>query len=391
MFWRRDRNEQRTLTFSPWPLQASASVTPQGALGNPDVYAATRVLADAAASCPLIVYRRLGDGRTRASGSTAELLRAPAEGTTEAGFVSTLVAHLLLWGNAFLGKYRDQDGRVEQLLPIAPDRVTVERRAGRIVFKVADELGRVTEHGFDDLIHIKALSTDGLVGLSPIKQMRLALELNEATRSASTALFRNNARPSGILSIAGGSTRDQVESVKEQWQARHSGEAAGGIAVLSGDLSFTAVGMPAADAQFIEARKISATEVARAFRLPPWMIGAEGGDSMTYSNTESQALAFVVYSLRPWLTAIEQALTADRDLFSANLYAEFLLDSLLRGDSMTRAAVYEKALNPVTGWMTREEVRQRENLEPEPRATAPAPAAAGAMSVAIPTTNGASE
>jgi HK97 family phage portal protein len=348
-------------------------VTPAGALCNPDVYAATRVLADAAASCPLITYRRVGDGRRRASGATSELLRAPAEGTTQAGFVSTLMAHLLLWGNAFLGKYRDAEGRVEQLLPIAPDRVTVERRAGRIVFKVADELGHISEHGFDDVIHVRSLSTDGLIGLSPIRQMRLALELNEATRSASTALFRNNARPSGILSFAGNANRDQVDSVKQQWTARHSGSEAGGIAVLTGELSFTAVAMPASDAQFIEARKLSATEVARAFRLPPWMIGAEGGDSMTYSNTEAQALAFVMYSLRPWLTAIEQALSADRDLFSANLYAEFLIDGLLRADSKTRSEVFEKALNPVTGWMRRDEVRRLENLEPEPATAAQVP------------------
>jgi HK97 family phage portal protein len=143
--------------------------------------------------------------------------------------------------------------------------------------------------------------------------------------------------------------------------------------VLTGELSFTAVAMPASDAQFIEARKLSATEVARAFRLPPWMIGAEGGDSMTYSNTEAQALAFVMYSLRPWLTAIEQALSADRDLFSANLYAEFLIDGLLRADSKTRSEVFEKALNPVTGWMRRDEVRRLENLEPEPATAAQVP------------------
>lgn len=370
-FWRR-REEQRTLTFAGWPiLPTDPRTTPSSALANSDVYSCTRVLADAAASCPLIVYRRQGEGRTRASGATADLLRAPAEGVTQAGFVSTLMAHLLLWGNAYAGKYRDGGGQVEQLLPLAPDRMQVERRRGRLVYTYTDELGHMQELGLDDLIHVKALSTDGLVGLSPIRQMRLALELNNATRDASTALFKNNARPSGILSFAGHANKDQIDSVKDQWTARHSGDRAGGIAVVTGDLTFTAVGMPAADAQFIEARKLSATEIARAFRIPPWMIGAEGGDSMTYSNTESQALAFVVYSLQPWLRQIEQALSADRDLFSSNLYAEFLIDGLLRADSKTRAEVYAIALDPVKGWMRRDEVRRRENLEPEPQTTTP--------------------
>jgi HK97 family phage portal protein len=375
--WR--RAEERSLPALPgsadewwWYRPAGTETTPQTALANPDVWACTRVLADAAASCPLVVYRRLpGRERERANGRTAELLQTPAEGTTQAGLVAALMAHLLLWGNAYLGKFRDTDGRVEQLLLIPPDRVQVERRRGRVVFTVTDEQGRMSEHGFDDIIHVKALSTDGLVGLSPIRQMRATLELNNAVREAATALFRNNCRPSGILRVNGNSSDDALQALKEAWRARNTGERAGGIAVISGDLEFTPVGMPADDAEFVAARKLTATECARAFRIPPWMIGAEGGDSMTYSNTESQALAFVVYSLQPWLRAIEQALTADRDLFTASMFAEFLIDGLLRADSKTRAEVYEKALNPLTGWMRRDEVRRLENLEPESAAQVP--------------------
>lgn len=123
--------------------------------------------------------------------------------------------------------------------------------------------------------------------------------------------------------------------------------------------------MSADDAQFIQARKLSATEIARAFRIPPWMVGAEDGGSLTYSNTESQSLAFVSYSLRPWLVAIEQALTADRDLYSASTFCEFLIDGLLRADSKTRAEVYAIALDPLTGWLRRDEVRRLENLAEE--------------------------
>src|SRR5829696_5299537 len=138
--WRRDKPEQRTLAaLDLRPFVPLSTIAPAAALATPDVYACVRVLADAAASCALITYRRLPDGeRRRASNRTGELLRVPAEGTTQAAFVSTIMAHLLLWGNAYLGKYRGPDGRVEQLLPLAPDRVTVERRRGRMVFTYTD-------------------------------------------------------------------------------------------------------------------------------------------------------------------------------------------------------------------------------------------------------------
>jgi len=98
--------------------------------------------------------------------------------------------------------------------------------------------------------------------------------------------------------------------------------------------------------------------------VPPWIVGAKDGGSLTYANSENQALHFVTYSLRPWLVAIEQAFSADRDLFMERTSCEFLLDAVIRADSATRAQVYTAALNPETGWMTRAEVRRLENLEP---------------------------
>ena len=85
---------------------------------------------------------------------------------------------------------------------------------------------------------------------------------------------------------------------------------------------------------------------------------------MTYSNTEQHALSFVTFTLRPWLVAIEQAISTDSILFGAT-YVEFLLDALLRADSKTRAEVYALALDPERGWMRRDEIRPLENLDPE--------------------------
>ncbi len=115
--------------------------------------------------------------------------------------------------------------------------------------------------------------------------------------------------------------------------------------------------------QFVEQRHLSTAEVARIFRIPVWMIGGTSGDSMTYSNTESQALSFVTFTLRPWLVAIEQAITGHSSLCRGGVYVEFLLDALLRADSKTRAEVYALALDPAKGWMDRNEVRRLENLD----------------------------
>jgi HK97 family phage portal protein len=366
----RRRDEERTL--SHWPTWPSSSATPpalapQEALQIADIWACVRVLADAAASLPLVPYRRLDQGRERLySGRLHALLQRPAPATTQANLVGQLVAHLNVHGNAYLGKFRNGDGQLAQLGLLSPDRVQVKLKAGEPVYTVFGPQGEKQVVGVDDVVQVKALSVDGLVGLSPIKQCALAVSLSKGMGEFSEALIHNGARPSGLIKLPQPISHEQAAEFRDGLEARYKGaKNAHKIAILAGDVSWEPLGVPPDDLQFCEQRKLSTAEIARIFRVPPWMIGASSGDSMTYANVEQQQIAFAVHSLRPWLVAIEQAISNDKDLCPGNTYVEFLLDALLRADSKTRAEIYAMALNPETGWMSRAEVRRLENLEPE--------------------------
>lgn len=372
--------EDRALTRQNVPatmLSAppGGSVTPTTALADANVWACVRCLADAAASLPLHVYRRTEGGRERVENPTAELLRRPAPATTTANLIGQLVAHLCLWGNAYAGLFRDSTGRVDQLALLAPERVRPEIKGGRPRYTLTGLQGEQSVHGTDDIIHIKALTTDGLVGLSPVRQCRVALGLSQQLAEHASTFFANDATPRGVLKVQRfGDAEAQVAELRESWNARHAGtQNAHRIAVVSGEVDFSAVSLPPEDAQLLESRQFSAQETARIFRVPPSMIGAPTGDSLTYGNREQDALHFATYSLRPHLVAIEQALSASTDLFPRNAYCEFALDALLRADSKTRAEVYRMALDPLTGWMDRDEVRRLENLPAEGGPTAPEP------------------
>lgn len=385
---REERVEDRALTSQTVPpsmplYSQTPGFTATSALRIGDVWACVRVLSDAAASVPLVVYRRgLDGGRERADGRLGALLDRPAPATTQAGLLGQAVAHLNLWGNCYIGKFRDTAGRVDQLALLHPDRVRPEIVAGRPRYVVTGAKGEQSVHGVEDVLHVRApLSLDGVEGLSPIRQCRLALGVADGLAQHAEAFFRHGARPSGVLKVGAGSTphaAGEAHALHEQL-ATIAHESHGGarnahkIAILSGDIEFVPISGPLDDLQFVEQRRLSTAEIARCFRVPPWMIGADTGDSMTYSNTESQALAFVTHSLRPWLVGLEQAISADDDLAPGGLYVEFLLDALLRADSKTRSEVYAQALDPITGWMARAEVRRLENL-PAEREASPAPA-----------------
>jgi HK97 family phage portal protein len=350
---------------------AGQPINERTALQIVDVLACVRVLAHTASTLPLIAYARAADGaRNRLEGGLlVELLRRPAPAVTQANLVGQVVASLALRGNAWLGKFRNAEGSIEQVGVLSPDRVTVEVKGGMPLYTISHENGRQTTHGVEDVLHVRMpLTLDGVLGLSPIAQAREALGLARLLGEQASALAANGSSPVGVLSIPAGPAQDDVmENLRRDFEARHKGAAnAGRLAVLSAEVTYRAISLSPADAEWVAQRKLSTAEIARLFNVMPWMVNAPSDSAMTYSNTESQMRAFLIVSLSPYLVAVEQAITNDADLCAGPaVFVEFLRDAILQADSETRAAIYTAALDPVTGYMTRAEVRQRENLPPE--------------------------
>ena len=102
-------------------------------------------------------------------------------------------------------------------------------------------------------------------------------------------------------------------------------------------------------------------QICRIYGVPPEMIGADSGNSMTYANVEQRDLALLKYVVGPWLTRLETALTA---LLPAGQYVKFNTGGLLRTDLASRYASYAIALT--NGFLTVDEVRALEDREPLP-------------------------
>lgn len=155
------RTEERTLTVRtpavslPYSSSALLDVTTSNALRVADAYAAVRCLADSISSLPLKVYRRTPAGRIAAGDDSraVQLLNAPSPGSTSADLISQVMVHLNIYGDAFIGKFRS-DRSIVQLGLLHPERVAVELRGQRIVYTLSND-GRQTEHGPEDVLHIK--------------------------------------------------------------------------------------------------------------------------------------------------------------------------------------------------------------------------------------------
>jgi HK97 family phage portal protein len=351
------------------------AMPPRRALAISSVYAAIQLYVQTISTLPLEVFAERGETRERITGGrTVELLARPMPDMPGYTLVADIVRSLLTAGSCWVLKWRE----AEQLAALSvadPARCSIEVVGNRLLHTIALPDGRYVRLDERDVTYIRGpLSLDGIRGLSPLAAARESLSSAEAIGKEVRAQFENSGRPSGVLKVPPGPTADEtMEALRAAWEARHAGpDNAGRVAVLSGEIGFESVGLSARDAQTAELIGSSRADIALVFGLPPWALAAPTGDSLTYSNVEGQKRALLDLSLRPWLSAIEAALSLDRDLFAAAQVARFNTDDFARADQTTRTAYLSAALNPQTGWMTRAEARRSERL-PEEGNFAPPP------------------
>jgi HK97 family phage portal protein len=354
--------------------KSGLSITPETALYTSAVFACVRVISETVASLPLQVYRRLADGGKEIN-TTHPLYTilhdSPNPWQTKFEFFEMETSHVALRGNAYSFIVRDQAARVKGFVPLNPANMQVEVAgdfdAPKITYRYRPELTGVgSEQLFDasEIWHIKGLSSDGITGISPLAMARESIGLAQASEAHGATFFRNGAQTSLVATTPGKLNEESHKRLRESIQAAVGGDNKFKVLLLEQGLDAKAVGMSNADSQFLETRQFQVEEIARIFRVPSILIGHSNNNS-TYASAEQFMLSFVTHTLRPWVSRIEQSinkyLLSDQDR-KAGVFAEFNLDGLLRGDTQSRYTAYASALQNT--WMTRNEVRAKENLNP---------------------------
>lgn len=124
-----------------------------------------------------------------------------------------------------------------------------------------------------------------------------------------TSNFAGAGVPSGYLKVNQGSlTQTQADELKRGWHAAHGGPDRT-TAILSAAVDYQALAVSPVDAGLIDMKRLSLLDVANAFGVPAYMLGAEG-PSMTYSNLEMEKASLYEFTLAPWAVAVEETLSA---------------------------------------------------------------------------------
>ena len=342
------------------------SVTPEQAAKFAPVYSCIRVLQESCGQLPFNLFKTSKNTRIKADGHAIQslLVSGPNDFMTTQEWIEQIIAHLCLNGNHYDWIRRNIVGTIVELLPLNPYSVEpVLNENFELLYKVKFSDGATDIISPSDILHIRLGSNDNIVGMSPITQARDSIGLGIATQDHGSRLFKNGARPGGILTAPGNIAVEQVEDIRKNWQATQGGnENAHKAAILGGGLTWTSIGMSSDDAQFLETRKLQRSEIAGIFRVPPHMIGDL--EKATFSNIEHQSIDFVVYTLVPLLRRIELRSAKSLLLLSERKrhFFKFNVNSLLRGDMKTRAFFYSSMVQ--NGAYSPNEIREFEDMDP---------------------------
>jgi len=340
---------------------AGVAVSEQSAMGLTAVFACINILSSAIGQLPCNLYRTSGGIKELdKSNPTFKLLRyEPNSEMTAFTFFQTMQAAAAGWGNAYALINWRRNGYPGELLPLSSATTAPRRVDGQLVYDI-DRNGRRVTVLAKDIIHVKSMSYDGIIGLSPIRTQRELVGAGLAQQTFVNQFYANGATPSGALTFPGKIM--DTEKLRNEWQLAHTGENRSKVAVLENGMKYEQISIDPVDAQYVDSTKMNATQVASIFRVPPHMINVL--DRATWGNVESLGLEFVVHTLGSWFIAWQQEL--ERKLFSPRerfgLEIRFDPRALMKGDHKSRAMYYKSGV--VDGWMTRNEVRALEDMNP---------------------------
>lgn len=351
---------------------AGVSVNAESAMRVSAVFACVQRIAGAIASMPIHQYERTSSGRTPVENAPLWWLlnEEPTARYTAASMWEQVTQNFLLRESGFVFMGRSRSGEVKELIPLPWSAVQPRRNeaTNRIEYSVQDV--RTFGCDQDDMLHFPGFGFDGLRAMSVIQYAaRNAAGNAMAMDEYSGRFFAGGAHPSIVLSTDKRMDQPQVEMLQTAFSQKFSGvENSHRLPlVLTEGLKATPLSLNADDAQLLDARKFQVIDIARAFGVPPHLIGETSAATSWGAGLEEMSRGFITFTLQQHLVRIEQEL--NRKLFrTAKFYVEFNRDALMEGNSKAQSEYFRAALGgPGTGpgWMTVDEVRRLKNLPPQ--------------------------
>lgn len=350
------------------PTSSGKRISENLAFNVPAFYAAVDITSKLVAMLPLRLMQKTSSGPAEVNDHSAAWLvkDKPNNFQTPFEFKRYLMACTAARGNGYARVYRDRYYQPTELCPVHPSRIHPEfiEKLRSVIYKghaVDDPAGYLLS---SDVLHNKALSTDGVQGLSPLAVLRESLGLSLTYQEHTGSTFANGGRMPGFITSDTIYTEAQIKDFLAAYKQSYGGaENSGKPRVLNG-FKWTSIGMSNEDAELLASRKFELEEVARVFGIPPHLLGHTEKSTSWGSGIEEQNRGVETYVLGPWLVNLEQVLNAtlltEDERRKERLYFKHNVNALLRANPKSRAEFY-KIMREISA-LAPNEIRELEDM-----------------------------
>ena len=330
------------------------------------VWACTKLLAECVGSLPVTVYRIDADGsRTPDKDhSLSKLLNGkPNRWQTRQEFFETLMYQHVLLGNDYSLIGRNSRNEIVSLTPLMSEQMEVRLLSDGSVSYRYTEGSDVTVYSDQSIWHNKGFG-NGIVGLSTFDYMRQSLGIALASERATTKIYRNGGRPSGVLTMDSLLKPEQKKEIRESFSGLTESIDSGRLFVLEHGMKFQQVSLSPQDIELLASRRFQIEDIARFFGVPSVLINDTNAATTWGSGIQQIVNGFYKLTLRPYLERFEASMLSrlltpqERMMYDI----EFDFNALLRPDKGERVKSYKEGI--MSGQMTPNEARMCEGDSP---------------------------
>jgi HK97 family phage portal protein len=346
--------------------ESNETVNTQTALQLSTVFSCVKILAESVSSLPLNLYSKTATGRTLETAHPLSYLLC-SEPNSEMDYVSWVevcMSHLALTGNSYNQIQRDAEHNPIALWPLNPRLTHPYRLANnQLVYKTEDgATQRILAAA--DVLHVKTISFDGLLGMSPILQCKRLLGGQIASEKYGSRFFANNATPSGILTMPANMKvkPEDKPKMRADWESQQLAGNQHRVNILDQGTTYQQISISPEEGQFLELMQFNRAQIGAIYRISSHLLGSE--TRQTDANVESMNTSFLSQTLNPYLVKFESEISKKLLPRTPGQHSKFSVSfdtsALMRGDSAAKAAWYSASVN--NGWMTRNDVRRSEGM-----------------------------
>lgn len=356
---RRDSLGSFAMAFVPPSLR----LTEEEMISTSVVWACIRAIVDPIATSEFKVFTRdANGGRKRLMDDDVAWMFnvRPNPDMPAQAFKEILLTQTLVHGDGYAEIVRNRAGKVQELVALDSERMTLQRNGDDLVYVYRQVDGEPVVLFADEVLHVRGPSIRGLTGDSLVYRASKAVALHVAQERFATAYFENGAVLGGFVKLPGGLGEEARKRLRADILQRFGGhKKAHGIMFGEAGMEYQELGGNPAETQLVPSRSFSVEDISRYFQVPLVRLAVQAAAQGYGTNVSQLNLQFSRETLEPWKNRITEE--AQYKLYPQRTpWREIEIETtwLTQGDDVQRAQAREIDIR--CGVLTVNEGREQE-------------------------------